>query len=385
MVDLGEAESVDALIYQIKSALVQIRPRAYREVVALAARLYERVFLPIEKKLGGRKHIYLSPDGNLNLIPFEIFYEPDAGFLIENYTFNYVASGRDLIGRGASSERGGNVLLIGDPDFDLEIGKKAAPAQTPAKSDLKDASGAGRSFLRRDLRFDRLPGTRQEVQAIYALLGEERTALYTGEQATEDVLRRMKPPRILHLATHGFFLKDIEVGRSNDRAPARGLAVTAMEGKDVSAHKINIEAPLLRSGFVLAGANHSLTSAKSKNFDGVVTAEKILGLKLLGTEMVVLSACNTGIGEVKTGEGVFGLRRAFTQAGAQSLVMSMWSVPDTETRELMVAFYENILAGNMNRCQALRQAALAELEEVKKRYAFPHPLYWGAFVFMGEP
>jgi CHAT domain-containing protein len=105
----------------------------------------------------------------------------------------------------------------------------------------------------------------------------------------------------------------------------------------------------------------------------------------MGTDMVVLSACNTGVGEAKRGEGVFGLRRAFTQAGAKSLVMSMWSVPDKETKELMVEFYKNILSGKMNRCQALRHAALKEFKIVKERYGFPNPLFWGAFVFMGEP
>jgi CHAT domain-containing protein len=101
--------------------------------------------------------------------------------------------------------------------------------------------------------------------------------------------------------------------------------------------------------------------------------------------MVVLSACETGLGEVQTGEGVFGLRRAFTQAGAKSLVMSLWAVPDQETQELMVQFYKNVLSGKMTRCQALRQAALHQMQTVKDRYGHPHPLYWGAFVFMGEP
>jgi CHAT domain-containing protein len=110
-----------------------------------------------------------------------------------------------------------------------------------------------------------------------------------------------------------------------------------------------------------------------------------LGLKLRGTDLVVLSACETGLGDVQAGEGVYGLRRAFTQAGTKSLVMSLWSVPDKETQELMVQFYKNILSGKMTRCQALRQAALQEMQVVKKRYGHPHPLYWGAFVFLGEP
>jgi CHAT domain-containing protein len=195
----------------------------------------------------------------------------------------------------------------------------------------------------------------------------------------------MKTPRILHLATHGFFLKDIEFSPLKHLSSKRGISIVKANKKNLSIQRIKIENPFLQSGFVLAGANSTLKSSDSKNFDGIVTAEKILGLKLMGTDMVVLSACNTGVGEAKRGEGVFGLRRAFTQAGAKSLVMSMWSVPDKETKELMVEFYKNILSGKMNRCQALRQAALKEFKIVKERYGFPNPLFWGAFVFMGEP
>ena len=142
---------------------------------------------------------------------------------------------------------------------------------------------------------------------------------------------------------------------------------------------------MLRSGFVLAGANRSLQITDKQIDDGIVTAEEILGLRLRGTDMVVLSACDTGLGEVKTGEGVFGLRRAFDQAGAKSLIMSLWAVPDKETRELMVDFYNNIIKRNMNRCQALRQAALKEMKIVKKRYGHAYPLCWGGFVMVGDP
>lgn len=102
-------------------------------------------------------------------------------------------------------------------------------------------------------------------------------------------------------------------------------------------------------------------------------------------ELVVLSVCKTGLGDVQAGGGVYGLRRAFLQAGAESLVMSLWAVPDKETQELMVTFYENLLSGKMTRVQALRQAALHQMQVVKERYGSPHPLYWGAFVFLGEP
>jgi CHAT domain-containing protein/Tfp pilus assembly protein PilF len=385
MVDLGSADTVDSLISQLKKMIFQIRHNENNKVTLLASRLYNTVFSPIQKELGHRRQIYLSPDGNLNLIPFEIFYNPDTGFLIEEYTFNYVSSGRDMLGYGEAKKKGSKTLLLGDPDFDMKTGKKVSVVEKTAKSELRQETIAQRSILIRDLSFDRLPGTREEVQSIQFLLGKEQVEIYTGQDATEEVLRIMKTPRILHLATHGFFLKDIEFSLSKNPSSKRGLSIAKKNQKDLSIQRIKIENPFMQSGFVLAGANNSLKSSDSKNFDGVVTAEKILGLNLVGTDMVVLSACNTGVGEVKRGEGVFGLRRAFTQAGAKSLVMSMWSVPDKETKELMVEFYKNILSGKMNRCQALRQAALKELKVVKERYGFPNPLFWGAFVFMGEP
>ncbi len=385
MVDLGSADSIDEMIFQLKSALFHSRSQAEKAVPLWAGRLYEKAFLPIQKLLADRTHIYLAPDGSLNLIPFEIFFNPDSGFLIEKYTFNYVSCGRDLLAHEEISPKRGKVLLIGDPDFDRRDGAPASAEGKTAKSDVEKDPGFRAPLLSRDLRFDRLPGTRAEVLSIQALWGKDQTELYLGEHATEDVLRNMAPPRILHLATHGFFLEDLALEPSDSSSSNRGLSVAPQNGAESSAGGIPLEYPLLRSGFVLAGANLTLKSHDTKNFDGVVTAEKILGLKLMNTDMVVLSACNTGVGEVKTGEGVFGLRRVFSQAGAKSLVMSMWSVPDRETRELMVAFYTQILSGTMNRCQALRQAALGELEVAKTRYGFPNPLFWGSFIFLGEP
>jgi CHAT domain-containing protein len=144
---------------------------------------------------------------------------------------------------------------------------------------------------------------------------------------------------------------------------------------------VKLEDPLVRSGLALAGANRALKGGGGR---GLLTAGKVLGLPLWGTELVVLSACDTGRGEVKRGEGVFGLRRCILQAGAQSLVMSLWRVSDRESRELMAAFYRNVLQG-MDRCRALRKAALAEMAAVEKRHGTTHPFFWSAFVFLGDP
>ena len=184
--------------------------------------------------------------------------------------------------------------------------------------------------------------------------------------------------------TVGLFLKDQEIDFLPSNLQMRGFSQFDMpiikKGK-----ALRIENPMLRSGLALAGANTSMQAADTQTEDGILTAEEVLTLRLRGTDMVVLSACDTGIGEVKTGEGVFGLRRAFNQAGAKSLVMSLWNIPDKETSELMVEFYTNIIKRKMNRCQALRQAALKEMKIVNKRYGHANPYFWGGFVFVGDP
>jgi CHAT domain-containing protein len=151
-----------------------------------------------------------------------------------------------------------------------------------------------------------------------------------------------------------------------------------------SGKKIVMNNPLFCSGLVLAGANRAIRG-ESKSDDGILTADKILSLRLWGTKLVVLSACETGLGEVRSGEGIFGLRRAFNQVGAKSLVMSMWKVPDKETQELMVNFYRNIYEQHMDYNKALRQATLTQLQTVKARYGHANPYYWGAFIFSGDP
>jgi CHAT domain-containing protein len=318
------------------------------------------------------------------VIPLEVLQRPDGRFLIEDYTFNYLAAGRDIVGFGEITENGNKAILMGDPDFDMDTKKEDSTRRSLALTKVKREQRAIRSSDMKGFHFSRLPGTRQEVLAIYDLFKKNRADLYLGKKALEEVLKSKGSPRILHLATHGFFLTDLELDALAGNATDRGLQLTSMAPK-ATGKRLKIENPLLRSGIALSGANRSIKSGDMNKSDGIVTAEKILGLKLRGTDMVVLSACETGLGEVQTGEGVFGLRRAFTQAGTKSLVMSLWSVPDRETKELMVEFYRNIQEGKMNRCQALRQAALKEMTVVRQRYGHTNPFFWGAFVFMGEP
>ena len=197
-----------------------------------------------------------------------------------------------------------------------------------------------------------------------------QATVLSGEQATEAALRRVSGPRILHVATHGFFLRDGDTATGRTAQPAPDLTGTRL-GKWVAW----TENPLLRSGLALAGANQGKSGAD----DGVLTALEAAGLDLWGTKLVVLSACDTGVGEVRNGDGVYGLRRALVLAGSESQMMSLWPVSDRSTRDLMIAYYTN-LAQSVGRAEALRQAQLGLLRDARRR----HPYYWAGFIQSGE-
>jgi CHAT domain-containing protein/tetratricopeptide (TPR) repeat protein len=369
LVDLGGAYTIDMKVEAFKKFLGNSDTPP--DVLAgLSADLYRTIFSPLRLALGESRRIFLSPDGSLNLIPFEVLRDDQGRYLIETHALHYVSAGRDIAGYGMIKEQGRKALLMGDPDFDL------------AASQVTEAGGTfmTRSRQMQGITFPRLPETKKEVEDVAAILGRNACDTYTGEAASESVLMQSQSPRILHLATHGFFLSDQDWSSMMDEN-TRGIAIAAKETPAAKKAAL-IENPFLRSGLALAGANRTLSQDGSN--EGIMTAEKILGLNLRGTDLVVLSACETGVGEVKNGEGVYGLRRAFTQAGAKSLVMSLWAVPDRETKELMVTFYRNMQSGKMNRAEALRQAALKQQQTVKARYGNDNPYYWGSFIFLGE-
>jgi CHAT domain-containing protein len=226
------------------------------------------------------------------------------------------------------------------------------------------------------MHFKRLPGSRAEGERIAKML---EVKPWLEGAVLESKLKDIHSPCILHLATHGFFLRNQPYDLNEAQ---RGLGAVGWKAStEISRLSgVLLENPLLRSGIVLAGANTWLKrgSLPEEAEDGILTAEDVSGLDLLTTDLVVLSACDTGRGEVRTGEGVFGLRRAFVLAGAKTLVMSLWSVPDEQTQELMENFYRRILSGQP-RIEALREAQLT----MKAKYHYPY--CWGAFICQGDP
>jgi len=322
-------------------------------------------------------------------------------------------STKDLL-REKRTAQENSAVLVGNPSFDLDAAKQrdaelalqestasvttvsgsaaAATRPTEASQNLGSTIPTStntpmpaaapapfvgvRGGLSRDLRggpLDPLPGAQIELQQINSLLENKKwlVQLYTGRQALKESVKRVQHPRVLHIATHGFFEADQDA-KLSDRA-----------GSDRTPS--SLEDPMLRSGLFFAGANRTLAGESTPEDldDGVLTAYEATGLNLQGTELVVLSACETGLGEVSAGEGVFGLRRALQVAGADSVLLSMWSVPDKETQELMTLFYKNWLSGQ-DKPTALRNAQLALRKTVTARYGKDSPYYWGAFVLVGR-
>jgi CHAT domain-containing protein len=345
-VELGEAKTIDETAGALRRAL---RDERRSDVKRLARALDEMVMRPVRALLGETRHVLLSPDSALNLVPFAALVDERGKYLIERYSFSYLASGRDLLRLQAPVPAKQEPLIVAGPDF-------GNPAAATAAREFKHETGsAAHAFSK--FSFRPLPGAAGEGAALRMLLPGSK--LLTGSQATKAALQQISGPKILYIATHGFFLEDLKV------------AATGATGESAA---MNVENPLLRSGLALAGANN-----RTEKEEGILTALEVANLDLWGTKLVALSACDTGVGEVKNGDGVYGLRRALTLAGAESSLMSLWPVSDRGTRELMVAYYKGLQRGE-GRGEALRQVQLRMLRQKARR----HPYYWASFIQSGE-
>jgi CHAT domain-containing protein len=215
-----------------------------------------------------------------------------------------------------------------------------------------------------------------DLQALWRRAGRGELVALAGAEATEAAFRHLVAGRsLLHLATHGFFLG----GRcAASAANTRGIGgVSALPEPEPP----RLASPLVLSGFALAGANQRGTKAES---DGVVTASEVATLDLSGLDWAVLSACDTGLGEITAGEGVLGLRRAFQMAGARTVIMSLWSVDDASTRDWMRRLYEARLLRNLGTAEAVREAGVGLIRARRARGESASPFYWAAFIAAGD-
>ncbi|MCX7735481.1 MAG: CHAT domain-containing protein [Candidatus Kapabacteria bacterium] len=332
--------------------------------------LYTQYWQPISAKLDGISKVYISLDGVYNQFNLNTLVNPKTGkYNLEEMDIVQLTSTRELIDRQyltttqPSTKK--TAVLFGDPKYDLGTDEYAQLAAafniTSEYYDINRAmDGAEQSSI------IPLPGTRVEVDKITNELTKSgwEVKKYLGKEALEEAVKTISSPTVLHIATHGKFLKDVETSREE--------RMLGMETQRFT------ENPLLKSFLLFAGAENTIKGTRASNTDdGLLTAFEAQGLNLDNTELVVLSACETGLGEVKNGEGVYGLQRAFIQAGAKSLIMSLWTVNDQTTQELMIDFYRNWLSGKSKR-EAFNQAQ----QNLKRKY--PGYYYWGAFVMVGE-
>ncbi|MCY1015909.1 CHAT domain-containing tetratricopeptide repeat protein [Pyxidicoccus sp. MSG2] len=347
-IDLGPGEPIDAAALHLHGALAR-NSASYH----LAARaFYKLAFRPLLPHLGKVQRLFLSPDGQLNLVPFAALHD-GRRFLVDALDITYLTSGKDLLPHPEVSAAVTSVVIIGNPDF---ISRPAASTVAtlstlvPAERSASLEAFFSREVVEVDSPYTPLPGTQKEAETIHQLLPQAQLLL--GSKATKHALLTLDTPGLLHIATHGFFREDAEGALLPD--------------------------PLLRSGLVLAGASSPQEQSGPRyREDSIVTALELAGLDLWGTQLVVLSACDTGRGDIKPGQGVYGLRRALVSAGTESLVTSLWKVNDETSRELMESYYRNLLAGQ-RRAEALRTAMKA------LRQKHPKPYSWAPFIFIGK-
>ena len=371
-VDLGPGEAIDGAVSRLRDALAS-QDSAYQ---APATALEALVFRPLRPLLGGARRIFISPDGQLALAPFAALHDGKR-FLVDSYDFTYLTSGKDLLSGSEEAARSRSVVVLANPDFGARPGgMRALPAADQRTAAERDYALAGapppvpRSALTRQA-LTPLPGTLREAESLRGLFPGAQ--IFLGAEATKERLLQVAAPGILHVATHGFFLEDMAAVPE-----ARGVESVGPVGGSSPRASSN---PLLRSGLVLAGADAvELADAgvqAARPDSAWVTALELAGVDLWGTQLVVLSACDTGRGDVRLGEGVYGLRRALVAAGAETLVMSLWKVNDETTHALMERYYRNLLDGE-GRSAALRSAMQA------LRESQPHPFYWAPFISLGK-
>ncbi len=390
-VQLGPAATIEAAIAAWRTAASQgaLRPGAaatgetdYR---ATGTRLRQLIWDPIAGHVNDATRIFVVPDGALNVVNLAALPAERGRYLIDrSAVIHHLSAERDLMVTPAIAPIGTGLLALGGPTFD----SSRSPVVATAALTLRDAGTPCPTFDA--LRFQTLPGTRQEATEIAHLWGRERSAsgaglgevdLVVGPDADEaGFKRRAAGHRVLHLATHGFFLGGPCVAQPSGTRAVGGIATA----RPTSARRVvPAGSPLLLSGLALAGANQRARS-KADEDDGILTAEEIAALNLEGTEWAVLSACDTGLGEIRAGEGVFGLRRAFRVAGVRTVIMSLWSVEDQATRQWMRALYEARLERGLDTADSVRAAALSVLNDRRAKGQSTHPFYWAAFVAAGE-
>lgn len=362
IVPLGPAKPIDAAVAAWREEATRDphgRPGNESDDAARAAgeRLRRAVWDPVAPLLPGARQVFLVPDDALDLVSFGALPAGGDRFLVESGPLLHVLTAeRDLVRLAGGAALGRGLLSVGGPDFSAPrdaTTSRVAPGVATSVTTLRPLCPEFAA-----LSFEPLPGAAEEAREVAALLPVEgERVVLEGARARADAVATLAPgKRILHLAAHAFVLPE-----ACGLVPAKGTA------EDLAAPPA--ERILLRSGLAFS--------------DGVLTAEEIARLDLTGAQWVVLSACDTGLGDVRAGEGVVGLRHAFERAGARTVIMSLWGADDASARAFMRALYTERSAG-ASTTEAMRAAAVRLLGDQRARGRTTHPYYWGGFVATGD-
>jgi CHAT domain-containing protein len=400
-IPLGEAAPIDAAVAAAVAASADANQQAAAaKKLAVVSKL---VLAPLQRELTGVRELFISPDGEINRLPFaalpvagpkggELTDGPitaDGQILGDAVALRLLTTGRDLLRLQQPAKAGAAPVLIANPDFNAASrSAKGGASATATATAASTAAGAGgptalrggqqrSAGLRGLTAWQQLAGTEQEARQLAPLLGGG--AVISGTAATASVVLGQRAPRILHIATHGFFLADQPP--TNDTAigaAAPGARSGGTPSEGTAPATPSREDPLQRSGLVFAGANRPDANPSD---DGYLTAAEATAMDLEGTELVTLSACETGLGGVRSGEGVYGLQRSLAVAGARSTLLSLWKVDDALTATFMERYYNKLKAGQ-GRADALRDTQVEFRNN--KNSTYNDIRVWGAFQLSGD-
>jgi len=385
IVDLGDVAGIDRLIdryvrHMFRMAETRLKTTIddMNEYGKICRGLYDKIWKPIGEYLADREMLIVAPDGNLNSLAFAGLIDSSGKYLIESHLIHYLSAGRDILRFDKDGEVGSGLYAMGGPDYDAPPFARVEGIATQIPEDVlshyhdinNNRSGCGKL---NEVTLKPLPGSLDELEMIngtWQNSSNEPTIIRSGIDATEDNFKAEAPGfRIIHLCTHAYFLE----GACNfNYSKSNSSNVNEWAGEN----------PLLLSGLFLAGANlHGQGADNIGIEDGILTALEVSEMDLDGTEIVILSACETGLGRIRTGEGAYGLRRAFQMAGARTVISTLWPISDVFTADLFNRLYER---SEIALPEAMRQVQLSTLKELRAANIPDHPVDWAPFVIQGD-
>jgi CHAT domain-containing protein/tetratricopeptide (TPR) repeat protein len=391
LIDVGNTDAIDRQIEEIRGRISEFKgltneKQAESEYQRVSGDLHDVLFQKsgLKRALGSATRIYVSPDGELTRIAFEALNDKQrqGRYLAEDYNFIYLPAARKLPAimqpqQKHSAQLGPGTVVFAAPDYNLKESDRKArafklldhPEQLVEAEAVATPAPSGTRVI-----WEPLNGAMKEAKdAKTALQGSPYApvAVYQGPNALQEVFRHIHGPRVVHVATHGYFLPSLKLG-GQDTDSGGGFTGTLGRAQ-------RSDDPLQRSGLVFAGANLVEDLDPHDPVDGWMTARDVAHMDLTGTDLVVLSACDTGLADVKVGAGVQGLQQAFLGVGAQALIMTLYETPDDD--QLMTVFY-HLLAAGEDKATALHKAQLSIIHDRQKVGGAAHPYYWGSFIFV---